>query len=209
MRATSVMRAVKNVGQIDKKSIYCQNKKMSSKLSSEAMHARRAKILDAARWCFLNFGFSRSSLGDIAQRAGISRTLLYQNFKDKEDLFLQVFDDWMLSRLPLAQQAVQAPGSARERLFAYCQRVLLEPWSEMEAAPMAGEFLEVCQSLNPEVERRHRECRLACLEQIFGDTEVALVFQHAQGGMIEDKPSLDVLEHRIRILVDRFTADRT
>ncbi len=180
---------------------------MSPKLSSEAMIARRARILDAARWCFLNFGFSRTSLGDIAQRAGISRTLLYRGFKDKEDLFMQVFDDWMLSRLPLAMEVVRAPGSPRERLFAVCRRVLLEPWSEMEAAPMSSEFLEVCQGLSPEVAGRHRECLLECLNQVFDDAGVALVFLLALEGQIEDKPRLDVLERRVRILVDRFTAD--
>ncbi|GAA0227433.1 hypothetical protein GCM10009125_15540 [Castellaniella daejeonensis] len=180
---------------------------MSPKLNPETMLARRAKILDAARWCFLNFGFSRSSLSDIAQRAGISRTLLYRSFKDKEDLFIQVFDDWMLSRLPLAMDAVRAAGTPRERLFAVCRCVLLEPWSEMEAAPMSSEFLEVCQGLSPEVAGRHRACLLECLNQVFDDPEVALVFLLALEGLLEDKPRLDVLEHRVHILVDHFTAD--
>ncbi|MHA3902637.1 TetR/AcrR family transcriptional regulator [Castellaniella sp. WN] len=180
---------------------------MSPKLSSEALTARRARILDAARWCFLNFGFSRSSLGDIAQRAGISRTLLYRSFKDKEDLFMQVFDDWMLSRLPLAMDVVRAPGSPRERLFGVCRRVLLEPWFEMEAAPMSGEFLEVCQGLSPEVAGQHRACLLECLNRVFDDIEVALVFMLALEGQIKDRPRLEVLERRVLILVDRFAAD--
>ncbi|MGB7523405.1 MAG: TetR/AcrR family transcriptional regulator [Castellaniella sp.] len=171
------------------------------------MIARRARILDAARWCFLNFGFSKSSLGDIAQRAGISRTLLYRGFKDKEDLFMQVFDDWLLSRLPLAMEVVRAEGSTRERLFGVCRCVLLEPWSEMEAAPMSSEFLEVCQGLSPEVAERHHALLLECLDGVLDDAEVARVFLLALEGQIEDKPRLDVLERRVRILVDRFTAD--
>ncbi len=35
-------------------------------------------VLQAARWCFLNFGFAKTSLDDIGKRAGISRTLLYR-----------------------------------------------------------------------------------------------------------------------------------
>ncbi|MDY0308238.1 MAG: TetR/AcrR family transcriptional regulator [Castellaniella sp.] len=170
------------------------------------MNARRARILDAARWCFLNFGFARTSLSDIAQRAGISRTLLYRSFKNKEDLFMQVFEDWMLSRLPLAMDAVQAPGAQGKRLFAVCQRVLLEPWSDMEAAPMSSEFLNVCQGLSPEVASQHRTCLLECLGQVFDDPEVAHVFLLALEGLVEDKPRLDVLEKRVRILVDHFTA---
>ncbi|HEY6343699.1 MAG TPA: TetR/AcrR family transcriptional regulator [Bryobacteraceae bacterium] len=36
---------------------------------------RRAKILIAARWCFLNFGFAKTAFEDIAKRANLSRTL--------------------------------------------------------------------------------------------------------------------------------------
>ena len=72
---------------------------------------------------------------------------------------------------------------------------------------MSGEFLEVCQGLSPEVAGRHRERLLACLDRVFDDPEVALVFLLALEGLIEDKPRLDVLERRVRILVDRFAAD--
>ncbi|MDC6257101.1 helix-turn-helix domain containing protein [Ralstonia solanacearum] len=54
-------------------------------MTREAAVARREGILQAARWCFLNFGFSKTSLDDIAKRANISRTLLYKSFRDKED----------------------------------------------------------------------------------------------------------------------------
>jgi AcrR family transcriptional regulator len=51
---------------------------MALKITDEEAAARRLSILQAARWCFLNFGFAKTSLDDIAKRAGISRTLLYR-----------------------------------------------------------------------------------------------------------------------------------
>jgi TetR/AcrR family transcriptional regulator, transcriptional repressor of aconitase len=30
---------------------------------------RRARVLTAARWCFLNFGFAKTKFDDIAKRA--------------------------------------------------------------------------------------------------------------------------------------------
>ncbi|MGH9813031.1 MAG: TetR family transcriptional regulator [Candidatus Acidiferrales bacterium] len=45
-------------------------------MTDDEAAARRARILTAARWCFLNFGFAKTAFEDIARRAGLSRTLL-------------------------------------------------------------------------------------------------------------------------------------
>ena len=71
---------------------------MPARMTEEETAARRSKVLDAARWCFLNFGFSKTSFEDIAKRATISRTLLYRIFKDKEDVFTAVFAHWLVAR---------------------------------------------------------------------------------------------------------------
>jgi hypothetical protein len=45
---------------------------MAQKITEEEAEARRVSILPAARWCFLNFGFAKTSLDDIAKRANIT-----------------------------------------------------------------------------------------------------------------------------------------
>ncbi|HEX7388334.1 MAG TPA: TetR/AcrR family transcriptional regulator [Castellaniella sp.] len=177
---------------------------MSQKLTAAMVEARRVRILDAARWCFLNFGFSRTSLEEVARRASISRTSLYQVCRDKEDLFIQVFDDWLLSRLPVAHEAALATAAPRSRLYDICQIVLLDLWSEMEVAPMATEFHDVCERLRPQVAERQREGVRQCVAQVLGDPVVSLVFLLALEGLLTDRPSLDVLSVRVKILVDRF-----
>jgi AcrR family transcriptional regulator len=180
---------------------------MIQKLSPEALAERRTRILDAARWCFLNFGFQRTTLDEIARRASISRTLLYRSFRDKEDLFVQVFDDWLMSRLEPAFLAARQPGPPRARLYRICQIALLDLWSEMESAPMAGEFQDVCERLRPQVALQHRDRFRECVAEVLKDPVVSLVFQLALEGVFEDRPRLDVLQVRVGILVDRFTRD--
>ena len=51
--------------------------------------ARRKAIIDAALECFLQYGFAKTSLDDIAKRAQLSRPLLYLLFKNKEELFVE------------------------------------------------------------------------------------------------------------------------
>lgn len=53
----------------------------------EKAERTRANILDAAFDVFTNKGFVRTTLGDIAAAAGVTRGAIYWHFKDKFELF--------------------------------------------------------------------------------------------------------------------------
>lgn len=178
---------------------------MALRITQEAAAARRVSVLQAARWCFLNFGFAKTSLDDIARRAGISRTLLYRTFKDKEDIFSAVFAHWLVERHPAAIKAAEGKGSASARLFAVCEAMVLEPWTDMVGAPMAAEFHDVCERVDPEVSRHHRQVVQDCVAAILGDVAAAEVFVLALDGLLADVPSPEVLDGRTQILIDRFS----
>ena len=156
--------------------------------------ARRAKILTAARWCFLNFGFAKTAFEDIAKRAHLSRTLLYRIFKDKEDIYRAVFVDWLVSRRPAAKQAAKGPGSPYERLLSVCRLMVFEPWAEMVGTPMGSEFLDACERIDPESEALYRKIAHECVAAILGDEASAEVFLLALDGLLADQPSMEVLE---------------
>jgi len=59
---------------------------MARRTKEEAL-ATRHKLLDAAEHLFQAQGVSRTSLQDIARRAGATRGAVYWHFKDKADLF--------------------------------------------------------------------------------------------------------------------------
>jgi AcrR family transcriptional regulator len=166
--------------------------------------ARRTEILNAARWCFLNFGYAKTSFEDIATRAHISRTLLYRTFKNKDDVFTAVFADWLVARHPDAQKAAASSGRPCERLLTVCRVMVVEPWSDMVGAPMGDEFFDACARIDPEIDALHRRVALRCVEAILGDRKSAEVFVLALDGLLGDRPSVRVLEQRIRILAERF-----
>ncbi|ATB32319.1 TetR family transcriptional regulator [Melittangium boletus DSM 14713] len=173
-------------------------------MTDDEAAARRAKVLAAARWCFLNFGFAKTAFEDIARRAGLSRTLLYRLFKDKEDVYRAVFVDWLVSRHPAAMEAANGPGSPYDRLLSVCRLMALEPWAEMVGAPMGSEFLAVCERIDPESEALHRKVALDCVATILGDQSSAEVFLLALDGLLADEPSIEVLEQRTTVLAARF-----
>ncbi|CAJ2758536.1 TetR family transcriptional regulator [Burkholderia pseudomallei] len=181
---------------------------MIANLTQEKVAERREKILLAARWCFLNFGYAKTSFEDIAKRAKLSRTLIYRVFKDKEDIFTAVFAHWLLSRHPAAQQAAAGSGSPCERLFDVCRLMALEPWADMVGAPMGSEFFAICERVDSPIEAQHRKVALQCVATVLGSDEIAEVFLLALDGLMADEPSSAVLEQRTRILVARFVQER-
>lgn len=50
----------------------------------------RAKILKAARKLFVEFGFAGTSMGKIAEKAGINHSLIFHHFGNKEGLWKAV-----------------------------------------------------------------------------------------------------------------------
>ena len=53
--------------------------------------ARRTAILDAARYCFGRHAYADTTIGEIAERAGVSPALVIKYFGNKEQLFQRVF----------------------------------------------------------------------------------------------------------------------
>ena len=148
---------------------------MSTRTKKNDVAARRTSVVQAARWCFLHFGYGKTSLEDIAKRANITRTLLYRLFENKEAIYLGVFEDWVETRYPAAMQAAIGPGSKAERLFKVCEVMLLDTWVEIEGAPMAHEFYDMCTRIEPEIEARYQEVKLQSVLAILESKELAEV----------------------------------
>ena len=54
---------------------------------------RRVQVLRAAREVFVAQGFHTAAMDDIADRAGVSKPVLYQHFPGKLDLYLALLDE--------------------------------------------------------------------------------------------------------------------
>ena len=66
---------------------------------------RRALILEAAREAFAEGGYHRTSLEEIAERAGVSKALLYEHFDSKRELhraMLETHVNELIARLNAA-----------------------------------------------------------------------------------------------------------
>jgi AcrR family transcriptional regulator len=165
---------------------------------------RREAILEAAKACFVQFGYAKTSLDDIATRAGISRPLIYRKFKNKEDILSALLEFMFEGRYPRAEQALESPGSPREKLLQVYEVLLLEPWDELMGAPMPSEIFEACARLYPEVEAEHERRLRKYTQAVLESRELSEVFMLAVDGLQLDFPSTRVLRKRLQVLAERF-----
>src|SRR4051812_33270675 len=72
-------------------------------------------LLDAARDCVLAVGLRRTTLTDVARRAGVSRMTMYRRWPDMATLMADLMTrEW--STLAITASASATGGSARERI---------------------------------------------------------------------------------------------
>src|ERR1700720_3780165 len=56
-------------------------------------HERRRQLLDAALEVFVSQGYHAAAMDEIAERAGVSKPVLYQHFPSKLELYLALLDE--------------------------------------------------------------------------------------------------------------------
>ncbi|MGH8893598.1 MAG: TetR/AcrR family transcriptional regulator, partial [Actinomycetes bacterium] len=74
---------------------------------------RREQLLDIGRSLFAAKGFDATSVEEIAQRAGVSKPVVYEHFGGKEGLYAVVVDREMEQLLDRITSALQSPDHPR------------------------------------------------------------------------------------------------
>ena len=77
--------------------------------------ARRAQLVEVGRKVFAERGFEAASVEEIAERAKVSKPIVYEHFGGKEGLYAVVVDREMERVVALISDAI-AEGAPRERL---------------------------------------------------------------------------------------------
>ncbi len=85
--------------------------------------ARRAQLLSVAREVFAEDGYPDAAMEKIAQRAGVTKPVLYQHFEGKKELYLALLDSDMSRLLAQVSGAIESahdnPSRIRKGLAAY------------------------------------------------------------------------------------------
>lgn len=89
------------------------------KPSRIARSERREMLIDAAREVFTTYGYHQASMDEIAERAGVSKPVLYQHFADgKRSLYIALVDITGQELLDRLQRALASTSDNRQRVSA-------------------------------------------------------------------------------------------
>jgi AcrR family transcriptional regulator len=80
--------------------------------------ARRRQLLDAAMEVFVARGYHAAAMDEIAERAGVSKPVLYQHFPGKQELYLALLDESVERLIEAVVSALRSTTDNRQRVNA-------------------------------------------------------------------------------------------
>jgi AcrR family transcriptional regulator len=80
--------------------------------------ARRAQLLTAAQHVFVTNGYHSAAMDDIADRAGVSKPVLYQHFPGKLELYLALLEHHGNELVRRVRQAIESTPDNKQRVRA-------------------------------------------------------------------------------------------
>ncbi|MCW2545144.1 MAG: transcription regulator [Frankiales bacterium] len=122
------------------------------------MSSQRHNLLDAALACVMDVGLRRTTLADVARRAGVSRMTVYRAFPDLDTLVGALLTRELTQLLQEVEATLAEVPTARERLV----RAAVETVTRMDDHPLYRRVLD----LDPEL-------LLPLVVDRFGSTQVA------------------------------------
>ncbi len=83
--------------------------------------ARRAQLLDSALEVFVAQGYHAAAMDDIAERAGVSKPVLYQHFPGKLELYLALLEQSADRIIDATREALASTQDNKMRVLATMQ----------------------------------------------------------------------------------------
>jgi AcrR family transcriptional regulator len=177
---------------------------------------RREQLLDVARGAFAEKGFDAVSVEEIAQRAGVTKPVVYEHFGGKEGIYAVIVDREVNALLGALSQALLVKGArgrieaAADEFLGYIEerpdgfRMLLRDTSQMEGArttwgTMMGDLADqIDVQLADELDERGFDRQIAPL---YSRAVIGMIANVGQWWLETGEPSRDVVAAHIANLV--------
>jgi AcrR family transcriptional regulator len=135
--------------------------------------ARRKQLLEAAQEIFVAQGYHAAAMDDIAERAGVSKPVLYQHFPGKLELYLALLDTHCDAIVAKVREAMSASTDNKVRVARAVSAYFDFVDHDSEAFRLVFESdLRNEPAVRERVERVERGCVEAITETIMADTGV-------------------------------------
>jgi AcrR family transcriptional regulator len=99
----------------------------------------RAAILEAAKHLFMQEGFRGISMRQIAEAVGVTKAALYYHFKDKEELFVAIVEQYLVAMSGLIDDVAATAGDTRSGIGELVRRILAQPPEQRSIIRLASQ----------------------------------------------------------------------
>ena len=123
---------------------------------------KRARIMEAALKLALAYGYSRTTMDDIARAAEMSRPALYLLFRNKTEIYREIAALTMQGCIETTRRALMAGGSFREKLERAINEAMFECLRPFTESPHGVELLDLKNSLAADLAESFR-CKICVL----------------------------------------------
>lgn len=163
--------AARYSAQSDAPNIYQVSQQTPGRVNRLPRDQRRAQLLSAALDVFTASGYHSAGMDEIAERAGVSKPVLYQHFPSKLELYLAVLDLHIDSLLFALQRAIASTHDNSERVRATVEAYFAFVDGESDAFRLLFESdLTSEPAVNERLTRMTYECATAASAVIAADT---------------------------------------
>src|ERR1700709_1813917 len=142
---------------------------------------RRGQLLIAASEVFVESGYHAAGMDEIADRAGVSKPVLYQHFSSKLELYLAVLNRHVDNLVSGVQNALSATTDNRRRLHSAVQAFFdfIEHDSQGHRLIFENDYVT-----EPEVAAQVRVATESCIDAVFALISADSGLDHHRARMI-------------------------
>ena len=112
---------------------------------------KRMRILEGALKVFLAYGYTRTTMDDIARAADVSRPALYLLFKNKTDIYRAIGSCLLARSVSEARKALEDEGPFGPRVMEALDRALFRLLERIQDSPHGEEILDIKNSLAADI----------------------------------------------------------
>ncbi|XRQ12065.1 TetR/AcrR family transcriptional regulator [Actinomadura welshii] len=133
--------------------------------------ARRRQLLGAAQEVFVAQGYHAAAMDEIAERAGVSKPVLYQHFPGKLELYLALLDEHAEALVKTVRDALESTTDNKMRVQASMQAFYDFVAGDGEAYRLVFESdLRNVAPVRARVDRANQQCAEMIAQVIAEDT---------------------------------------
>lgn len=134
---------------------------------------KRDQVIAAAFDVFINYGFRKTSMDDIARAAGMSRPALYQVFRNKTEIFRAASLGLLAEIGRAAKAAFESDKPFADRLYDSLDQSILSLHRKIDSTPHGAELMGVNEELAGDIEESWCDQMTAAIAEGIGQADEA------------------------------------